>query len=133
MIPLRTRICQKNGKFLRLAKAKAPARSLSMMGPVFAPKRSEKKDCTVGCERKAMVPPTTVSAPATAGNRVAADMVDKRGIGAGCRWEEWVIREVYSSVPASSSPRTPSKKIYKNKSVKEEWILHLEHFDATCM
>lgn len=68
-------MCQKKGRFLRLANAKAPARSLSMMEPVLAPKCSEKKDCTVGCERTATVPPTTVSAPATAVNRVAADMV----------------------------------------------------------
>lgn len=70
-------MCQKPGTFLRLANAKAAAQSLSMVDPALEPKRSVKKCCTVGCERNAKAPPTTARAPATAGNRVAADMVEE--------------------------------------------------------
>lgn len=81
-------MCQKPGTFLRLANAKAAAQSLSMVDPALEPKRSVKKCCTVGCERSAKAPPTTARAPATAGNRVAADMVEE---DQGDRREEEVV------------------------------------------
>lgn len=81
-------MCQKPGTFLRLANAKAAAQSLSMVDPALEPKRSVKKCCTVGCERNAKAPPTTARAPATAGNRVAADMVEE---DQGDRREEVVV------------------------------------------
>lgn len=81
-------MCQKPGTFLRLANAKAAAQSLSMVDPALEPKRSVKKCCTVGCERNAKAPPTTARAPATAGNRVAADMVEE---DQGDRREEEVV------------------------------------------
>lgn len=58
------------------------------MDPALEPKRSVKKCCTVGCERNAKAPPTTARAPATAGNRVAADMVEE---DQGDRREEEVV------------------------------------------
>lgn len=81
-------MCQKPGTFLRLANAKAAAQSLSMVDPALEPKRSVKKCCTVGCERNAKAPPTTARAPATAGNRVAADMFEE---DQGDRREEEVV------------------------------------------
>lgn len=81
-------MCQKPGTFLRLANAKAAAQSLSMVDPALEPKRAVKKCCTVGCERNAKAPPTTARAPATAGNRVAADMVEE---DQGDRREEEVV------------------------------------------
>lgn len=81
-------MCQKPGTFLRLANAKAAAQSLSMVDPALEPKRSVKKCCTVGCEKNAKAPPTTARAPATAGNRVAADMVEE---DQGDRREEEVV------------------------------------------
>lgn len=65
------------------------------MDPALEPKRSVKKCCTVGCERNAKAPPTTARAPATAGNRVAADMVEE---DQGDRREEEVVVVVVAVV-----------------------------------
>lgn len=109
-------MCQKPGTFLRLANAKAAAQSLSMTDPALEPKRSVKKCCTVGCERNAKAPPTTARAPATAGNRVAADMVEE---DQGDRREEEVV-VVVVAVVVEDEEKEEKRRIREETREKEK-------------